>query len=119
MLKKLFKAYQERKGRNLVTARIGIRGMTCKRCVRTVKKALLTKTGVRQVLVDLKTGVASVTYDANKTDVPALQQIITRKGYFPEAVAELVQGDCGVTHRRYKRRAGQRLIEIGAPAERD
>jgi hypothetical protein len=54
-----------------------------------VKKALLTKSGVKQVLVDLKTGIASVTYDANQTDVPALQQIITRKGYFPEAAAEM------------------------------
>lgn len=89
MLKKLFKAYQARKGQNLVTARIGVKGMTCKRCVRTVKKALLTKAGVKQVLVDLKTGMASVTYDANKTDVPALEQIIIRKGYFPEAAAEM------------------------------
>ena len=88
MLTKLFKAYQERKGVSLVTARIGIKGMTCKRCVKTVKKALLTKTGVKQVFVDLKTGIASVTYDSNKTDVPALEQIIARKGYFPEAVAE-------------------------------
>jgi len=93
MLKKLFKAYQARKGQNLMTARIGIKGMTCKSCVRTVKKALLTKTGVKQVFVDLKTGTASVTYDSNKTDVPALQQIITRKGYFPDVAAELVQGD--------------------------
>jgi Cu+-exporting ATPase len=90
MLKRLFKAYQERKGRNLVTARIGIKGMTCKRCVKTVKKALLTKSGVTQVLVDLKTGVALVTYDSNKTDIPALQQIVSRKGYFPEAMAEAV-----------------------------
>ena len=90
MLIKLFKTYQERKGQNLVTARIGVKGMTCQRCVRTVKKALLTKSGVKQVFVDLKTGIASVTYDSNKTDVPALQEIITRKGYFPEAAAEMI-----------------------------
>lgn len=88
MIKKLFNALKERKGQELVTARIGIKGMTSKRCVRTVKKALLTKTGVRHVLVDLKAGVASVTYDSKTTDVPSLHQIILRKGYFPVERAE-------------------------------
>jgi copper chaperone CopZ len=87
MIKKILNAYRERKNLELVTARINIRGMTCKRCVRTVKKALLTKSGVKHVLVDLKTGVASVTYDSKQTDVPALHQIILRKGYFPQAEA--------------------------------
>jgi copper chaperone CopZ len=88
MLKKILKAYQERKAQDLVTARIGIKGMTDKNSVRTVKKALLTKSGVKHVLIDLKTGVASVTYDSNQTDVPSLEQIILRKGYFPEAAAQ-------------------------------
>lgn len=87
MLKKILSVYRARKNQVLVTARINIRGMTCKRCVRTVKKALLTKAGVKHVLVDLKTGIASVTYDAKQTDVPALHQIILRKGYFPQAEA--------------------------------
>lgn len=88
MIKKLFNALKERKDRELVTARIGIKGMTDKRSMRTVKKALLTKTGVRHVLVDLKTGVASVTYDSKQTDVPSLEQIILRKGYFPAEAAK-------------------------------
>lgn len=88
MLGKLFSALKERRSQDLVTARIGIKGMTCKRCVRTVKKALLTKTGVKHVMIDLKSGVATVDYDANQTDVPALHQIIVRKGYFPGVAAE-------------------------------
>lgn len=88
MLAKLFKAYQQRKAQNLVTARIGVKGMTCRRCVKTVKKALLTKAGVKQVLVDLKSGTASVTYDSNQTDIRSLHEIIVRKGYFPEAAME-------------------------------
>jgi P-type Cu+ transporter len=88
MLKNILKAYRERRSKNLVTARIGIKGMTCKNCVRTIKKALLTRPGVKHVLVDLKTGVASVTYDSTQTDVPTLHQIIVRKGYFPGAAPE-------------------------------
>jgi len=88
MLKNILKAFRERKGQNLATVRIGIKGMTCKKCVQTIRKALLTRAGVKYVLVDLKTGVASVTYDANQTDVPALHQIIVRKGYFPGEAPE-------------------------------
>ncbi len=88
MFGRLLSAVRDRRGQVLVTARIGIKGMTCKRCVRTIKKALLTKSGVKHVLIDLKTGVASVTYDSNQTDVPALHQIILRKGYFPGEAVE-------------------------------
>lgn len=88
MLKKILNAYRERKNQSLVTARIGIKGMTCKHCVRTVKKALFTKAGVKKVFIDLKSGVADVTYDAKQTDVPALHQIILRKGYFPQLEAK-------------------------------
>ena len=84
MLQTILKAYRDRKTQNLVEVRIGIKGMTCKNCVRTIRKALLTRPGVKHVLIDLKTGVASVTYDSNQVDVPALHQIfIVRKGYFP------------------------------------
>jgi copper chaperone CopZ len=88
MLSNILKTFRERKAQNLVTARIDIKGMTCKNCVRTIKKALFTRPGVKQVFIDLKTGIASVTYDANQTNVPTLHQIIVRKGYFPAVPAE-------------------------------
>jgi len=87
MIKRLINAYRDRREHSRVTARIGVKGMTTKRCARTVRKALLTKSGVKQVLVDLKSGVASVTYDPLQTDLPALHQIILRKGYFPQEMA--------------------------------
>lgn len=70
------------------THRIGIKGMTCKRCERTIKKALLTKSGVKQVFVNREEGIATVTFDPAKTNVPALHQVILRKGYTPQAVEE-------------------------------
>jgi copper chaperone CopZ len=88
MLQKILKIYRDRRNQVLVTERIGIKGMTCRHCVQTIKKALLTKTGVKHVMIDLKNGVATVTYDSNQTDVPSLHQIIVRKGYFPGPVAE-------------------------------
>ena len=91
MLKRIVQAYRERKGQEWVTKRIGIKGMTCKNCVRTIKKALFTRPGVKHVLIDLKTGIASVTYDARQVDIPTLYQIIQRKGYFPEEPAEVEQ----------------------------
>ncbi len=83
MFDTILKPFRQRQTRPLVTQEIGIKGMTCKSCVKTIKKALLTKNGVKQVYIDLESGVASVTYDPSLADVPTLHQIILRKGYFP------------------------------------
>lgn len=83
MFNRIFKAYRERQSQALETKEIGIKGMTCSRCVKTIKKALLTKNGVKEVRIDRENGVASVTYDPMRTDIPSLHQIILRKGYFP------------------------------------
>lgn len=72
----------------LETARFKIKGMTCRNCERTIKKALLTKNGVKEVYLSRDTGMASVTYDAAQTDVPELFEVILRKGYFPGAAEE-------------------------------
>jgi copper chaperone len=88
MLSRFFKAFRQRQTQPLETKRIGIKGMTCNRCVKTVKKALLTKNGVKEVYIDLEKGVATVTYDPVLTDIPTLHQIILRKGYFPAPAAE-------------------------------
>ncbi|HZQ48015.1 MAG TPA: cation transporter [Verrucomicrobiae bacterium] len=65
------------------THRIRIKGMTCKRCERTIKKALLTKNGVREVYINRQEGVADVSFDPAQTSVAALSDVILRKGYFP------------------------------------
>ena len=83
MFKSIFSANRKRPEQTLETARIGIKGMTCQRCVQTIKKALLTKSGVKEVYLDLKNGFASVTYDPTQMDIPTLHEIILRKGYFP------------------------------------
>ena len=62
--------------------------MTTKRCERTIKKALLTKSGVREVYVNRVNGVATVSFDPSQTDIPALTEVILRKGYVPGPVEE-------------------------------
>jgi len=74
--------------RNLtVLARRGFVAWTGERDGR-VRKALLTKAGVKQVYIDLKAGIASVTYDPAQTNIPMLHDIILRKGYFPGEAVE-------------------------------
>lgn len=81
MIANLFK--KGRRTGQTVETRIGIKGMTGKKCERTIKKALLTKSGVREVYINRETGVATVMYDPAQTDIPQLTQVIFRKGYIP------------------------------------
>src|SRR5690242_12510971 len=84
----LFSGRRGRGGSTLETRRIGIKGMTCRRCEGTIKKALLTKSGVREVYIDREAGVATVSFDPTQTDINALNEVILRKGYFPGPVVE-------------------------------
>jgi copper chaperone CopZ len=54
----------------------------------TVKKALLSKAGVREVYINREEGVVSVSFDPTLTDVAELNQVILRKGFFPSPVEE-------------------------------
>jgi copper chaperone CopZ len=70
------------------TRRIGIKGLTAKANAKTVKKALLTKTGVREVYINRDEGIVTVLFDPALTDVPALNQVILRKGYIASAIED-------------------------------
>lgn len=72
----------------LETKEIGIAGMTCDNCVRTIERALRGKEGVREVKVDRAKGLATVTYDTRKTNIPALHDILLKAGYTPTATAD-------------------------------
>lgn len=74
----------KRGGHALETRRIRIKGMTSKNCGRTIKKALLTKNGVKEVNIDRQEGVATISFDPTQTDVTTLSGVIQRKGYFPD-----------------------------------
>lgn len=73
-------------GRPLETRRIGVKGINDKASGLTIKKALLTKTGVREVYINREEGVVTVSFDPSQTDVPALNEVILRKGYIASAI---------------------------------
>lgn len=64
----------------LETHDIGISGMTCDNCVRRVEKALRGVNGVTEVHVDLKTAVATVTFDTTKTHIPEMHDALLESG---------------------------------------
>jgi len=64
---------------------LGIEGMTCDNCVKTLTKALKQVNGVKDVNVDRASARASVTFDTTKTDMPAIHEAILRSGYKPTA----------------------------------
>jgi copper chaperone len=83
MFKSIFGIQWGNRGRAFETRQIEIKGMTCRGCVQTIRKALLTKSGVKEVAIDLEGGIATVTFDSTLASLPDLYQVILKKGYFP------------------------------------
>jgi copper chaperone CopZ len=65
------------------THTIGIDGMTCEQCVKTLTRGLKSVNGIKDVKVDLNDATATVTYDTTKTDIPAIHDAILAAGYKP------------------------------------
>jgi len=63
------------------TARIDVQGMTCGGCVASVTRVVKALPGVANVEVSLDPGRATVTYDAARTDVKAIERAIEDAGY--------------------------------------
>jgi copper chaperone CopZ len=67
------------------THTIGIDGMTCEKCVKTLTRGLKSVNGIKDVKVDLDDATATVTYDTTKTDIPAIHDAILSVGYRPKS----------------------------------
>lgn len=63
------------------TAVLDVQNMTCELCPVTVKKSLEKVVGVSQTRIDFANKTATVTFDADKTDVAALVKATTDAGY--------------------------------------
>jgi copper chaperone CopZ len=70
----------------LETREIKIAGMGCDNCVRKLEKALRAKDGVKEVRVDGAAGLAKVTFDRTRTNIPELHEVIAKSGYRAGAV---------------------------------
>ena len=62
---------------------LGVEGMTCDNCVKTLDKALKAVPGVEGVQVDRASARASITFDTTKTNMAAIHEAILRSGYKP------------------------------------
>ena len=60
---------------------IGIDGMTCNGCVKSVTRALQQVTGVQNVTVSLVDQRAEIDFDASQTDIAALREAIEDAGF--------------------------------------
>ena len=67
------------------TAVLDVQNMTCELCPVTVKKSLEKVAGVSQTRIDFAKKTATVTFDADKTNVATLVKATTDAGY-PSAV---------------------------------
>ncbi len=63
---------------------IAISGMSCEHCVKRMRQAFLDNDAVKKAEVSLENGgSATIIYDADKTNVEALKNIVTETGYTP------------------------------------
>lgn len=60
---------------------LGIEGMTCDNCVKTLMRALKRVNGIKDVDVDRDNARATITFDTTKTDIAAIHETIERSGY--------------------------------------
>ena len=72
------------------TCVIKVSGMTCSYCVKSVEKAMNKEAGVSSVTLDLSTGLATVTYDKDKTTPEKIAENITKATYFESEVVTVV-----------------------------
>ncbi len=63
------------------TTTLRIEGMTCGGCVASVTRVLKAVPGVAEADVTLQPGSATVTFDAARTNVPALRVAIEDAGF--------------------------------------
>ncbi len=63
-----------------VKATYRIEGMTCAHCVRAVTEALESVNGVESAMVDLESGLASIT-SKTPIDLEALRSAVEEEGY--------------------------------------
>lgn len=63
------------------TTVLDVQNMTCPLCPITVKKSLVAVPGVADVKIDLDKKTATVRFDPDKADIPALIKATTNAGF--------------------------------------
>lgn len=66
---------------------LDVRNMTCPACSITIEKALDKVPGVTHSWVDAKNATVTVTFDAERTSIPAVARAVTEAGFPAKAKA--------------------------------
>ncbi|RKP00030.1 hypothetical protein CXG81DRAFT_13717, partial [Caulochytrium protostelioides] len=74
----------------MITESIGVHGMTCQSCVRSVTAALEALPGVQTVLVSLTQNLATIAYDAHRIQRHRLEAAINDMGFEASAPNSVV-----------------------------
>jgi copper ion binding protein len=70
----------------MATATLKVTGMSCQHCVKAVREALESVSGVRSAEVDLTAGRAVVEFDEAGTDTTQLESAVLDEGYGAETI---------------------------------
>ncbi len=73
---------------NKKTTTIKVSGMSCSYCVKMVEESISSDVGVASVKLDLATGLATVTYDENKTSPETISKKVNKETYFDSEVVK-------------------------------
>ncbi len=63
------------------SATLEVKGMDCAACPLTVKAVLKRQPGVDEVKVDMKSGIARLTFDSSKVSREKLARAVTEAGF--------------------------------------
>lgn len=66
---------------DIAVSEFSIKGMHCDSCVKTLRKAIGSVAGVKDVNIDLNTGKAKVEYDPENTNMNAITSAVETNGY--------------------------------------
>ena len=73
---------------NKKTTTIKVSGMSCSYCAKMVEESISSDVGVASVKLDLATGLATVTYDENKTSPETISKKVKKETYFDSEVVK-------------------------------
>ncbi|HSW10825.1 MAG TPA: heavy metal translocating P-type ATPase [Bacillota bacterium] len=109
-LKRAVAAAGYRVEQETATAVLPIEGMTCAACSSAITLSLERTPGVHEASVNLATARATVVYDPERTDLPALRRAVEAVGYRVKEGEELRRTDRQEAERREFSLARRRLL---------
>ena len=92
-------------------ATIGIKGMTCHSCVKTIEQNLGERPGVISIVVSLSNEEGTVIFSTSKTNADTLVQEIEDSG-FDASLKSVVDVDSGEKLKRDDNKKGMVSIEL-------